>query len=118
MSAPLMEVGMFHELGYGEDYPSLTAARRNEPWPDQDRVAAYLRAAPKATISPGYEQDVFDPSRTAGTPAMRTDGTYVWPETLAYYVETYNVAVPDELVSHIRNNGWTPPDVDVGALDY
>ena len=30
-----------------------------------------------------------------------SDGVYLWPNVLAYYVEHYNVGLPDFFVSHI-----------------
>lgn len=29
-----------------------------------------------------------------------TDGTYVWPEGLAHYIEAHNVRLPDALIRH------------------
>lgn len=61
ISASLTELGLFRELGCGDDGPNLHSARRGEPWPDQEHVVADLRAAPPVTISPGIETDVFNP---------------------------------------------------------
>lgn len=45
----------------------------------------------------------LSPCRICGRPngaAEYTDGTYVWPEGLAHYVDEHAVRLPAEIVSH------------------
>jgi hypothetical protein len=53
-----------------------------------------------------------------GSPNILTDGLYAWPEDLAYYVEHYNVCLPEEFQqTAIRNNWEVPSNIDIDDLD-
>ena len=68
-------------------------------------------------MSPGLIPDVFQPTMLAGARHIRTDGFYAWPDSLAYYVERYQVALPDELEEHMSARGWkVPDDIDTRGL--
>ena len=47
------------------------------------------------------------------------DGTYVWPEGFAHYVQAHGVRPPDEFVKHVLGKvlaeGWPGPDVEYEA---
>lgn len=104
-------VGNFREMGYDDepDAPSLLDARGRRESSNKAEVVAYLRRAESISFSPGREEDFFDPSRTIGSHTMRTDGTYVWPDFLAGYVERYDVALPPEFEAHMRRSNWQLP---------
>ena len=111
----LKYVGNFQELGYDDNpnAPSLLAARGKRTAANKEKVVAYLRSATAFIISPGRDEDVFDPRKSAGSASVMTDGVYVWPKTVAYYVETYDVELPADFEAHMERNGWSPP----GSID-
>lgn len=116
----LQYVGNFIELGYDDHpgAPSLVALRGTRTAGNKDHVVAYLRAGITFVMSPGRDQDVLDPSKRAGSASIATDGVYVWPRTLAHYVETYDVALPEEFERHMARCGWTvPTTVDTSTLE-
>jgi hypothetical protein len=45
-----------------------------------------------------------------------TDGTWVWPSDLAFYVERYHVELPTDFVEHVRSCGWNPPQLSDDEL--
>lgn len=104
-------VGNFRETGY-EDVdgaPSIVDARgKREPVHKAD-VVRYLREAPSVSYSPGPVADVFDAARSAGTFTMRTDGTYVWPDFLATYVDRHDVRLPPDFEVHMASKEWRLP---------
>lgn len=116
----LKYVGNFVELGY-DDHPNAPslAQLRGRRKPDQKaEVVAYLLKAPVLIMSPGRDEDVLDPSKRAGSRSILTDGVYAWPKTLAYYVDTYDVELPEDFESHMRRRAWKVPDsVDKLALE-
>lgn len=116
----LKYVGNFVELGYDDhpDAPSILAARGKRVSTHKAEVVAYLRGGTTLVFSPGRDPDVLDAGRLAGSPSVATDGIYVWPRTLAYYVDTYDVALPAEFEEHMRRNGWVAPDdVDRSSVE-
>lgn len=38
-----------------------------------------------------------------------TDGKYVWPSAFYHYIQDHNVSIPQEFMSHMESNSWTPP---------
>jgi hypothetical protein len=47
---------------------------------------------------------------------IATDGQWVWPRDLAYYVETYGVALPDDFIQNMRQRRWQPPTLSSEEL--
>ena len=60
--------------------------------------------------------DVLDPRRGDVVPmSYRTDGTWVWTETVTYYLETYGLSPDVDLLTHIQALGHRMPAVDAVA---
>jgi hypothetical protein len=111
--------GFFFELPIPDRIATLRSIRRVEPHPDEANILNYLESGTTYAAVPGVDQDVLaDPARIIGPMHIRTDGVWAWPATLAYYVRTYHIALPNEFVEHMRANGWScPPLPAVGRLD-
>jgi hypothetical protein len=105
------KLGFFRELGHGdEDGPSLVEARQTAPTMDQDHMAQYLDAGRTVAATGVLVDDVLDPGITGVAPLeLVTDGPWVWPRDLAYYVRQYNVSLPEDFASHVRKRAWQPP---------
>lgn len=119
MRPVLKRIGNFQELGYDDDpaAPKLVEARGKRAPVNKREVVRYLNAARVFVFSPGYDQDVFDDRRRAGNCSIVTDGTFMWPKQLAYYLEHYDIELPAEFEAHMRANGWrVPEDIDISAL--
>lgn len=105
-------IGFYRQLRHGQpDGPDLEAQRaKGEPVDEATRrsVAQYLRECYVIAATSQRAGDALNPSKADVSPInIHTDGTYVWPEDLAYYVETYGVPVPTDLVLRART-GYTP----------
>jgi hypothetical protein len=48
---------------------------------------------------------VIDGRAEGGTTEM-TDGTWFWYAGLIYFIERYNLRVPEEFVQHAARNNW------------
>lgn len=80
---------------------------------ERERVLAYLDSAPVILASRSKDTDAFDPSRTDAVPLnFRTDGRWVWPGAVAYYLREHGISPDPELVEHIRTAGYAVPEVD------
>lgn len=86
--------------------------RAELPDEEQDRLLDYLAAAP--VVLPGRG---FDIDRLAATPepavpvGFHSDGTWIWPAAVHFYLQEYGVTPDQELVEHIRDNDYQVPDV-------
>jgi hypothetical protein len=93
-------------------------------WPDPARfvdpawdpavriaVVSYLRLrggrAPWNSVGYSWCRFRCEMRRRVGT-GEYTDGTYIWPEGLAHYVEQHGVRLPDEFVSHVLKDSSVP----------
>jgi len=110
-NAKPIRIGAFKELGFDDDpaAPSLSSVRGKRGSEHKTSVVAYLRGGHTTAYCVGLEADVFDETKLAGSLSVRTDGTYAWPELLAYYVEHYDIALPEDFEEHMRANRWQVP---------
>ena len=67
----------------------------------------------------GFREFVPDPQRRHPH-IMLTDGTWVWPGALLYYVSTYHVRLPERFRSHAAASGWKidPASMNLEELDW
>ncbi|MGW1840081.1 hypothetical protein [Streptomyces sp. NPDC002067] len=80
---------------------------------ERARVLAYLRAGTPLLDCPEPLDDVVDPTRPGGVPAgIRTDGTWLWSDASAHYLDAYGLAPAEGLLRHIRAADHTAPPVD------
>ncbi|GLY20065.1 hypothetical protein Kisp01_70790 [Kineosporia sp. NBRC 101677] len=87
---------------------------------DLDEVIALLRylgdGLPVLTTSVTMA-DVLDPERPEVVPlTFRTDGRWVWTDTITYYLERYGLAPEPELLYHLQLAKNSEPDVSDVAL--
>jgi hypothetical protein len=113
----LKPVVHFREFPFGTPAdPSMREFMAPQPWEMQDKVLAYLRSGCILAHVMGADlPDWFDPSRRAnpiidgqleGGVTPMTDGTWFWPAGLIYFIEKYNVRVPQEFIEHAAASGW------------
>lgn len=79
---------------------------------EADRVAEYLEKAPIVLAARSYDNDRIDPQRTASVPmTFHTDGSWIWPGAVGYYLRQHGVAPEPDLLNHIRAQGFHLPQV-------
>lgn len=67
-------------------------------------VADYLRSAPHVLMTPMLMDDVLDPERRGVVPmGYRTDGEWIWTDTVTYYLDEYGLAPEAGLLAHVRS---------------
>ena len=118
MTEPLRRMGFFHEIQGGlADGGSLRDSLRPEPSDHEGEVAAYLARGSVLGTTSKLAPDVLsdDPSPIA-TLETRTDGTWLWPSDLAYYVRTYHLALPEEFLEHAASRAWKSPALSLDEL--
>jgi len=104
-------VGFFRELYDNKSsLPSLRDGVRSSAHSDAARIVSYLKAGVGLAGVGMYVGDVLNPAaRFAVSPSLLTDGVWLWRADLPYYVATYHVELPDELIAHMSRNGWVVP---------
>ncbi|GLY00689.1 MULTISPECIES: hypothetical protein [Actinoplanes] len=80
---------------------------------DLAQVAAYLDAGSPVLATTSRVADVVEPVRGDVVPiSYRTDGHWLWPESVGYYLQEYGLAPEPEFTAHIRSKGRLFPFTD------
>jgi hypothetical protein len=114
-SEPVVGTPRFARVFDGESpagTPWFSPHRQRIPEPDRrERIAAYLSGGRLVVRATGRMPDPMDPEGGSGLPlSYRTDGVWVWQESLAHYVLTRGVAPELEFLCHLEERGHRLPD--------
>jgi hypothetical protein len=84
---------------------------------ERDRLLAYLSSGTPVLHTTARTQDVLNPAAGQVVPgSFRTDGEWIWTDTVSYYLEQHGLAPDEELAAHIDAR-WQAGDVDA-ETDY
>ena len=118
----LRRVGFFRELNHGDqDGERLSELVRAVKTNEEEGIVAYLESGVLLIGTPGLTRDVLDPtSPIIGPPHVLTDGVWMWPADLPYYVKKYHVELPADFIERIRERDYHPPEseLDIEKLEY
>ncbi|GIM83518.1 hypothetical protein Sar04_12670 [Salinispora arenicola] len=91
---------------FAPDHPLLDGV-------EQERVAAFLDSGWAVLTTTRRENDVVEPNRGVVVPmSYRTDGVWVWTDTVTYYLRAHGLAPAAALLDHIRCIDYRTPEVD------
>ncbi len=114
--------GYYKEMPHGEPTnPSIKEFIGKEDVSMVDKIYSYLTSGVPLAATPGIVNDVINPDKgIAGSPSAFTDGTWIWPGDLAYYVKNYRLKLSDEFIKTMVDNDWSIPikleDIDFDSL--
>jgi hypothetical protein len=98
-----IHIGGFRELSLIETDPPVSGIIGRGTYANPERVARYLRQHQLLAVAPDLPTDrVTGELGKEGNAELRTDGKYTWDSRLAYYVETYGIALPEEFARHVQ----------------
>ncbi|RSN40485.1 hypothetical protein [Actinomadura sp. WAC 06369] len=81
--------------------------------PEREPLVRYLEHAHVVVSSRRKDPDLLDPSRAPHVPrTYHTDGTWIWPGEVGYYLDVHSVPPQPELVEHARGQDFRIPDLD------
>jgi hypothetical protein len=82
---------------------------------DEDEAEAllyYLDAGIALAVTDAMLDDVIDPSLRACVPLnLRTDGEWIWTDTVFYYLHQHGLSPDPRLVAHIEERRDPPPEM-------
>ncbi len=81
----------------------------------QDRVLAYLEHAPVILSARSRDADEFDPAARDVPLNFHTDGAFVWPGAVPYYLRKYGLPPEPALIQHIVGKEFEIGEVDEAA---
>ncbi|WP_035792345.1 hypothetical protein [Kitasatospora mediocidica] len=80
----------------------------------------YLQAGEAVLMTPMLMDDVVEPSRLAVVPmTYRTDSSWIWTDTVTYYLDRYALAPEPGLLAHLRARcaAGVTPEADADVLE-
>lgn len=69
--------------------------------PHKAELVAYLKRGKEFAAIPGIFRDFFTGEYIRGEELLLYDGVHVWSSDVPYYVEKYNLQLPEEFVQYI-----------------
>jgi len=118
----LQRIGFFSDLPHGlANEPRLQDSTDILEPQLARQLARYLRSGSILSQTLGtHTFDILESEEEIdlGVLSLKTDGQYVWPSDLAYYVEKYRVDVPEGVVRSARQVHWRPPDLSDEQLRH
>jgi len=114
----LKMIGVYNEMPYGSASDlSITDYLNQENEDIIPKICGYLDKGRVVIDSSEILGDVIDPSKgSAGIAKAFTDGVWLWPGDLSYYVRNYKLKLPDEFIKTMIKNDWKVPD-DVSKIN-
>ena len=111
----LRRIGHFYELSSDSQRQEIRNLRGNLHAPLKQKALRYLRSGVNTGIVIMVEYDHSSmPEACLGSVGLMSDGKWIWPSSLAYYVETYDLGLPADFLEDMANNDWSvPPDTKV-----
>jgi len=105
--------------GIDEDgSPRVSPERGYVTDPDErERLLGYLGAGALVVDTLSRGPDLIDPTRQLAVPSwFRTDGLWIWPASVEYYLRWHNVAPEPELRQRIERHRYACPRVEPDVL--
>ena len=93
---------LYDEFGPGMGLPSMKDSFWPTAYPGQTEIVEYLKAGKVHMACPGFDYDKFTGDQISTEKTYMDDGVYVWPSSLPYYVERYNLRLSEEFERHVR----------------
>lgn len=79
---------------------------------EREQLLDYLERAPVVLAARSYDSDQLDPQGSPSVPlTFHTDGSWIWPGAVGYYLRRHDVPPEADLVAHIRHRGFRVPEI-------
>ena len=89
-------LSQFDEFGENMGFPKMQDYFQKEPYPGKEKIVEYLKNGTKTFAGLGILKDVYTGEQIPIEQCGMTDGEYSWISDLYYYVEQYNLKLPEE----------------------
>ena len=91
----------YKEFGNDDNDPSIHDYLEKEPYPNQNKIIRFLKNGKIEFARLSRVRDIFTGQRIPHEVLVMSDGDYFWSNTLAWYVEKYNLRMPEEFERYI-----------------
>ena len=115
----LFRRGYYKEMTHADDTDPSMLDYIGKKIEYKEEICKYLQNGIVLAACGEVVKDVLHPEKgIAGTPDDMTDGKWIWPGDLAYYVNNYNLQLDDDFVGYMLSQNWNiPKDIDIDYDD-
>ncbi|MFI7080366.1 hypothetical protein ACIBO1_23980 [Micromonospora sp. NPDC049903] len=97
--------------------PDFTPDQPRLDGPDREQALTCLASGVPLLTTATLLDDALDRSRTGAVPTdLRTDGEWIWSDTITYYLDRHRLAPGPAFLAHLLASGTDPPEVGPAAL--
>jgi len=103
----LKRIGYYKEMPHGDDTdPSIMDCIQKKV-EHKNEICRYLQSGYTLAACGSVVMDVISPEKgIIGSPDDVTDGTWMWPADLVYYIQNNNLELPKEFIATMKENNW------------
>ena len=99
-----MFVGQYEEFSPGMGLPSIKEHIQREPHKSKAALLKHLRSGQVHMVTASRIVDILSGEKTNIELVFMNDGKYSWTSKIPYYVDKYNLQLPDDFVEHVLKN--------------
>ncbi len=96
----MINIGGIREVYRDNNYPSIKDLI-NKPIKDKEKVIRYMKRCKITAVAPARVTDLINPEKKISELYMMTDGKYEWRSDVIYYVDKYDMELPEEFIQHV-----------------
>ena len=97
-------IGLVREICGNDSYPSINDLI-NKPIMEKKKILEYMKQSKIDSVTAGSFIDLID-NKTKIYAFSMTDSKYSWSSYVVYYVEKYDIELPEEFVKYALNHLW------------
>lgn len=94
----------YAELEPGRNFPRMRDSFEKAAYPRKNDILHFLRNGTVEFARASRAKDVFSGDLIPSEVLIMHDGDFYWSNTLAWYVEKYNLRLPNDFERHILKN--------------
>ncbi len=105
----LKRVGFYRELRHGDSKGETIHNQLDDDLGDNKELVIKYLSGGNILAASGVVGDFFNPTIKVGGLRILTDGVWVWPSDLSYYLQNYSTKLPQDFLLHVESNNWEIP---------
>lgn len=94
-------LGKYDEFSPGMGFPSIKPFLHEKPYSLKSTVLDYLKKGNIHMVTASKPVDIFTGETICYELVYMDDGVYSWSSKLIYYVEKYNLKLPEDFEKHV-----------------
>ena len=97
-------LGKFNEFAPNMGFPSINDYLMDKPYDSKEKIIDYMLNGSVHMVTASKPIDIFTGNVINYDLVFMDDGEYSWTSKLIYYVDKYNLKLPEDFINHIMNN--------------